>query len=78
VIRVDLDNVPRVLREFADKGVSLELAVWIRAAGEGLNNLRADLNWSIWRRFKAVGIEIPFPQRVVHLGAPVNINANKP
>mgnify|MGYP003673443108 CR=1 FL=1 len=79
VIRDDPDNVPKVLlREFADNGVLFELAVWIRDAGEGLNNLRSDLNWSIWRRFKAVGIEIPFPQRVVHLATPVNINANNP
>jgi small-conductance mechanosensitive channel len=27
-------------------------------------------NWAIWRRFKTAGIEIPFPQRVVHLAPP--------
>jgi small-conductance mechanosensitive channel len=62
------DNLPRVfLKEFADNGVLLELAVWIRDPSEGQNNLRSDINWAIWRRFKAAGIEIPFPQRVVHL-----------
>lgn len=69
--RVALDNpanLPKVLlKEFADNGIVLELAVWIRDPSEGQNNLRSDLNWGIWRRFKAAGIEMPFPQRVVHL-----------
>jgi small-conductance mechanosensitive channel len=43
--------------------------VWIRDASEGQNNLRSDINWAIWRRFKAAKIEIPFPQRVVHMAA---------
>lgn len=67
VIHDEPDNLPRVfLKEFADNGIVLELAVWIRDASEGQNNLRSDLNWAIWRGFKAAGIEIPFPQRVVH------------
>jgi small-conductance mechanosensitive channel len=68
VVFDDTDNVPKVfLKEFADNGIVLELAVWIRDPSEGQNNLRSDINWAIWRRFKAAGIEIPFPQRVVHL-----------
>lgn len=68
VIRDEPDNPPRVyLKEFADNGVLLELAVWIRDAGEGQGNLRSDINWAIWRRFKTAGIEIPFPQRVIHM-----------
>lgn len=68
VILDEPDNLPKVfLKEFADNGILLELAVWIRDAGEGQNNLRSDLNWAIWRRFQAAGIEIPFPQRVVHM-----------
>lgn len=66
--RVIRDDPPKVyLKEFADNGVNLELAVWISDAEEGQNNLRSDLNWAIWRRFKAAKIEIPFPQRVVHM-----------
>jgi small-conductance mechanosensitive channel len=70
-IRVILDEqeyLPKVfLREFADNGIQMELGVWIRDASEGQGNLRSDINWAIWRGFKTAGIEIPFPQRVVHL-----------
>jgi small-conductance mechanosensitive channel len=69
--RVILDEpeyLPKVfLREFAENGIQMELAIWIRDASEGQGNLRSDINWSIWRGFKAAGIEIPYPQRVVHL-----------
>ena len=80
VIFDDPDNLPKVfLKEFAENGVVMELAVWIRDPSEGQNNLRSDINWAIWRRFKAAGIEIPFPQRVVRLApqsAPSGVNNN--
>lgn len=73
VVLDEPDNLPRVfLKEFGDNGILLELAVWIRDPSEGQNNLRSDVNWAIWRRFKAAGIEIPFPQRVVHLVTPAS------
>ena len=79
VIFDDPENLPRVyLKEFADNGILLELAVWIRDPTEGQNNLRSDVNWAIWRRFKAAGIEIPFPQRVVHLLPPASSATNNP
>ncbi len=78
VVFDDPDNLPRVfLKEFADNGIVLELAVWIRDPSEGQNNLRSDVNWAIWRRFKAAGIDIPFPQRVVHLAkTDANVTTN--
>jgi small-conductance mechanosensitive channel len=79
VIFDDPDNLPRVfLKEFADNGILLELSVWIRDPSEGQNNLRSDINWAIWRRFKAAGIEIPFPQRVVHLASPASQETKNP
>lgn len=79
VILDEPDNLPRVfLKEFADNGILLELSVWIRDPSQGQNNLRSDINWAIWRGFKAAGIEIPFPQRVVHLASPVALAVNNP
>ncbi|MGA9165648.1 MAG: mechanosensitive ion channel domain-containing protein [Thiobacillus sp.] len=79
VIHDEPDYQPKVfLREFADNGIQMELAVWIRDANEGQGNLRSDINWAIWRRFKAAGIEIPYPQRMVHLAGNVNCQANNP
>ncbi len=69
---VEGDNAPKVLlREFADSGINLELAIWIKDPEEGQLNLRSDLYWAIWTAFKQAGIEIPFPQRVVHLAGSV-------
>jgi small-conductance mechanosensitive channel len=70
VVQDEDEKLPRVfLKDFADNGIMLELGVWIRDPSEGQNNLRSDINWAIWRSFKAAGIQIPFPQRVVHLAA---------
>ncbi len=72
-VRVTKDNAaeaPKVLlQSFGDNGINLELIFWIRDAAEGQLTLRSDLNWEIWRRFKAAGIEIPYPQRVIHMKA---------
>ena len=55
------------LREFADSGINLELVVWIADPEEGQLNLRSALNLEIWRRFKAEGIEIPYPHRDIRI-----------
>lgn len=70
-LRVTKDNpdeMPNVLLNgFANDGINLELAFWIRDAAEGQLNLKSELNWEIWRRFKAAHIEFPFPQRDIHI-----------
>jgi small-conductance mechanosensitive channel len=61
---------PRVrLQAFGDNGINLELVLWMHDPEEGEFNLRSDLNWAIWAAFKRKDIEIPYPQRVVHLQA---------
>jgi small-conductance mechanosensitive channel len=65
--RVLAAHEPRVrLKNFGENGIDLELVVWIADPEEGEMNLRSDLNWQIWAAFKSEGIEIPFPQRVIH------------
>lgn len=67
---------PRVLREpppasrlmhFGDAGIELELRFWISDPQEGVNNVRSDVNRSIWRTFQEHGITIPVSQHDVRM-----------
>jgi small-conductance mechanosensitive channel len=66
----------RVLREppavsrlmnFSDHGIDLELRFWIADPEEGVNNVRSDVNRSIWRSFQEHGITIPTAQREIRI-----------
>ncbi len=71
--RVLEDPEPRVLLAgFGDNGINLELRVWITDPEEGLMRLKSDINWAIWEGFQMEGIEIPYPQRVIHLAQPAS------
>jgi small-conductance mechanosensitive channel len=52
---------------FGDNAINLELRVWINDPQNGIGSVKSDLVWGIWKRFRDHGIEIPFPQRDVHL-----------
>jgi small-conductance mechanosensitive channel len=59
---------PRVLLTgFGDNGINMELRCWMHDPEEGIGRLKSDLNWAIWDGFRREGIEIPYPQRVVHM-----------
>ncbi len=59
---------PRVnLMEFGDNSVNFEIRFWIRDPEEGLSNIRSDVYMRVWELFKENDIEIPFPQRDLHL-----------
>jgi small-conductance mechanosensitive channel len=51
---------------FGDSSINFEIRFWINDPEEGLGSVRSDLYMGIWKRFKKEGIEIPFPQRVLH------------
>jgi small-conductance mechanosensitive channel len=55
------------LMAFGDNGIELELRIWIQDPQSGLANVRSDINVAIWKRFKQVGIVIPYPQRDLHI-----------
>lgn len=66
--RVNSDPEPAVhLVEFADNGIVLELSVWVDDSDITQTSLRSEINLGIWREFQRAGIEIPYPQREVHL-----------
>jgi small-conductance mechanosensitive channel len=50
------------LMSFHDYGMDLELRFWIADPEEGVNNVRSDVNRTIWRLFKEAGITIPRAQ----------------
>ncbi len=77
--------VPRVLdqpgpavqlTEFAADGINLNLAFWIGDPENGQGNVRSDVNLAVLDLLAAEGIEIPFPQRVMH--APPDAAAAEP
>jgi small-conductance mechanosensitive channel len=55
------------LINFGDNAINLELRVWINDPQKGVGSVKSDLLWGLWRRFRDHGIEIPFPQRDLHL-----------
>ena len=55
-----------LLMAFGDNALEFELRCIVRNVEEGLL-VRSDLNLAILARFRAAGIEMPFPQRDVHV-----------
>ena len=67
---------PRVMRDpapsaalsaFGADGLEFTLGYWIADPENGQLNLRSDINMAILRALREHGIEIPYPQRIVHM-----------
>lgn len=56
-----------LLRGFGDSSVDLELRFWINDPASGVANVQSQLLLRVWDTFKANDIEIPFPQRDLHI-----------
>lgn len=56
-----------LLQEFGDSSLNFILRVWTRQYATTPSVLRSELNFMIWNIFKEHGIEIPFPQRDLHI-----------
>ena len=70
-----VSRVPRVLTEpspacqlaeFAADGINLNISFWIADPENGQGNVRSDVNLAVLDLFDSLGIEIPYPQRVMH------------
>ncbi len=68
-------HVPRVLQEpgpsvlltqFAADGLELTVSFWISDPENGQGGVRSEVNLCLLRKLNELGIEIPFPQRVLH------------
>lgn len=69
-------SIERILKEhapaclltgFGDSSVDLELRIWIADPANGVANVKSAVLLKVWDSFKANGIEIPFPQRDLHI-----------
>ena len=55
------------VRGFGDNSVDLMVSYWLNDPMSGLHSVRSELLLNIWDRFHAHGIEIPYPQRDIHI-----------
>ncbi len=55
------------LRGFGDSGIDFAVEFWVNGIDDGANKYTSDVLFLVWNALKAEGIEIPYPQRVVHL-----------
>lgn len=53
--------------EYADSSLNFTLAIWTSRYTDKPRILKSELYFSIFEKFKEKGIEIPFPQRDVHI-----------
>ena len=67
VPRVIADPAPSVqLAAFSADGMDLSINFWIRDSENGTGNVKSEVNLAVLDVLNREGIEIPFPQRVVH------------
>lgn len=56
-----------LLQEFGDSSLNFILRVWTRAYTTTPGVLRSEINYALWKKFQEENIEIPFPQRDLHI-----------
>lgn len=56
-----------LLRGFGDNSVDLELRIWIKDPANGVGNIQSEVLLNIWDKFHENNIEIPYPQRDIHI-----------
>lgn len=66
--RVLDDPKPNVwLTAFGDNAVEHEILAWINDPQGGVGNVKSDVLNRLWHLFKEHGVELPYPQRDVHI-----------
>lgn len=59
-----------LLKGFGDNALELEVRFWIEDAANGISNVRSEILVKIWDAFREHEIELPYPQRDIHLRTP--------
>ena len=55
------------MSEYGDNSVNFTIHCWIKDPEDGVGNVRSAVLKKLWWLFKDNGIEIPFPQRDIHI-----------
>jgi small-conductance mechanosensitive channel len=63
---IDAPGPAALLTNFAADGLELTITFWIADPEKGQSPARSDVNLALLALFNAMGVEIPFPQRVIH------------
>jgi small-conductance mechanosensitive channel len=60
--------------------VDLELRFWIQDPANGITNIKSEIYLEIWELFHEHNIEIPYPQRDIHIrsGGPLGFQVGEP
>ena len=62
------DPAPSVfLKQFGESAIEFELVVWSSEMSHRPSRFKSDLNFAIEEKLREAGIEIPFPQRDLHI-----------
>jgi len=56
-----------LLLGFGESAVNLEIRFWISDAYNGVQNVKSEVLLKVWEKFHAQDIEIPYPQRDIHV-----------
>ena len=67
-------DVPKpvcLLRGFGDNAINLELRFWISDVPNGIANVTSEVLLKVWSKFGENEVELPFPQRDLHIKEPV-------
>ncbi len=79
-----MNDVPRVLKSpppiclltgFGDNSVDMELRIWIDDPKNGTANVQSDALYRVWDTLKEHDIEIPYPQRDLHIRSGLNFDS---
>ena len=71
-----ISTIPRILsdpapvcllKEFGDSSINLQIRFWINDAPNGVSNVRSEVLLAIRQTFRDNNIQIPFPQRDIHI-----------
>ncbi|MGK0298149.1 MAG: small-conductance mechanosensitive channel [Gammaproteobacteria bacterium] len=62
-----------LLVSFGDNSVNLEIRAWISDPHNGVSNIKSQILLKVWENFHENDIEIPYPQRDLHIKNPIEI-----